>query len=102
MLSIKKELSEDFEQLMHKVAFESKDYELVIALGSGCFQRDPSSQVALRNAKASAALHQLDHTIGWLQAYERTGGMDLKEILKDPIFDPVRSSDQFKEFSSRI
>lgn len=98
LLSIKDNLSEDFEMLMHKVAFECGDYPLVLFLSSSCFQKDPSALVALRCAKAAAALDHLDETIGWLEAYVRAGGLDKAEVAKDKIFDKVRSSEDFKEW----
>lgn len=95
--SIQEELGGDALCLLHKVAFEQKDFSLVIALAGTCFQNWPTSETALRNAYAHAQLKQPVPTIGWLQTAINEGLPRVKEILSDPIFDPVRQDPSFQE-----
>ncbi len=98
LLSIKEDLSDDFMMLLHFVAFETKDYQLVSELSGKCFQREPSLEVALRNAIASASLNQADEVIGWLEAALREGLQNLLEITQDEVFNTVKQSPQFMTF----
>lgn len=98
LLSIKEDLSDDFMMLLHFVAFETKDYKLVCELSGKCFQREPSLEVALRNAIASASLNQADEVIGWLEAALREGLQNLLEITQDEVFNTVKLSPQFMSF----
>ncbi len=96
--SIEEDLSDDFMQLMHQVAFECKDYGRVYHLAKECYQKNPSVFVAIRSAVAAAYEQKVQESIGWLEAAIRDGAFDLEELLKDPGFDKIRSSDEFKNF----
>ncbi len=95
--SIQEELGGDALCLLHKVAFEQKDFSLVIALAGTCFQNWPTSETALRNAYAHAQLKQPVPTVGWLQTAINEGLPRVKETLSDPAFDPVRQDPSFQE-----
>ena len=97
--SIREELGGDALCLLHKAAFEQKDFSLVIELAGTCFQNWPTSETALRNAYAHAQLKQPVPTVGWLQTAINEGLPQVKEVLSDPIFDPVRQDPSFQELS---
>lgn len=97
--SIQEELGGDGLCLLHKVAFEQKDFSLVTELAGTCFQNWPTSETALRNAYAHAQLNQPVPTVGWLQTAINEGLPRVKEILSDPIFDPIRQDPSFQELS---
>jgi Zn-dependent protease len=95
--SIREELGGDALCLLHKVAFEQKDFSLVIELAGICFQNWPTADTALRNAYAHAQLKQVIPTIGWLQTAINEGLSNVKDILSDHIFDPIRQDPSFQE-----
>jgi Zn-dependent protease len=94
--SIRKELSGDALCLLHKVAFEQKDFPLVIELAGTCFQNWPNAETALRNAFAHAQLKQVVPTVGWLQTAINEGLSNVKEIVSDHLFDPIRHDPLFQ------
>lgn len=95
--SIRQELGGDALCLLHKVAFEQKDFPLVIELAGTCFQNWPTAETALRNAFAHAHLQQAVPTVGWLQTAVQEGLSNLKEVLSDHIFDSIRNDPSFQE-----
>ncbi|MES2122779.1 MAG: M50 family metallopeptidase [Chlamydiota bacterium] len=99
--SIRSELGTDALCLLHKVAFEQKDFSLVVELGGTCFQTWPNAETALRNAYAHAQMQQAVPTIGWLQTAMGEGLADLPQVLLDPLFDPIRKDPSFESFSKQ-
>ena len=95
--SIREELGGDALCLLHKVAFDQKDFPLVIELAGTCFQTLPTAETALRNAYAHAQLKQAIPTVGWLQTAISEGLANAKEVLSDSAFDPIRSESSFQE-----
>jgi stage IV sporulation protein FB len=95
--SIRGELAGDGLCLLHKVAFEQKDFSLVVELAGLCFQTWPTAETALRNAYAHAQLKQAVPTVGWLQTAIGEGLSNTKEILSDPAFDSIRNDSSFQE-----
>lgn len=95
--SIREELSGEGLCLLHKVAFEQKDFSLVIELAGTCFQTWPTAETALRNAYAHAQLKQATPTVGWLQTAFNEGVANAKEVLSDHTFDPIRTDESFQE-----
>jgi Zn-dependent protease len=102
LLSIRKELSGDALCLLHKAAFERKDYSLVAELSGICFQTWPTADTALRNACAHASLSQITPAIGWLQTAAQEGVKNIPDILQDTCFDPIRSDPSFQHFLSSL
>jgi stage IV sporulation protein FB len=94
---IREELSGDALCLLHKVAFEQKDFPLVTELAGTCFQNWPTAETALRNAFAHAQLHQAVPSVGWLQTAINEGVSNIKEIVADPAFDSIRQDPSFQE-----
>ncbi len=99
--SIRKEIGGDALCLLHKVAFEQKDFPLVVELAGVCYQSWPTAETALRNAYAHAYLKQPSATVGWLQTAINEGLGNTRQILSDPIFDPIRSDSSFQELQNR-
>lgn len=99
LLEIKKNLSDEFLVLLHFVAFEVQDYTLVKELSSFCYQKDPSLEVALRNAIAAAYLDNVKEVVGWLEASIRGGLDNVDQIILEKAFDKVRNHPEFIEFA---
>ncbi len=95
--SIQSELGGDGLCLLHKVAFEQKDFPLVVELAGTCFQTLPTVDIALRNAFAHAQLNQVAPTVGWLQTAINEGLVNAKEVLSNHVFDPIRQDSSFQE-----
>lgn len=95
---IRSTLSSEGLCLLHKAAFQEKDYSLVEEIGGTCFQAMPSKEVALRNALACAALSKPKPAVGWMETAFQEGLENLTEILKGSEFDPIRESDLYKKF----
>lgn len=96
LLPIRTELGKESLCLLHKTAFEQRDFSLVIELSSPCFQTAPTPETALRNAFAHAQLHQTVPTIGWLQTAIDEGLENTKQVLSDPLLDPIRQDPSFQ------
>lgn len=96
--SIKKDLDVNALCLLQKVAFEEKDYVLVIEVGGDCYKSIPQVDVALRNAYAHAALKQVQPALGWLDTAVRDGLENVGEIIAMPIFDSIRDDIGFQEW----
>jgi len=96
--SIRPHLSSDALCLLHRAAFDQKDYSLVVELAGICFQTWPTAETALRNAYASAFLSQARPTVGWLQAAVNEGVQNIHEILSEGCFDSVKHDPYFQDF----
>lgn len=88
--------------LLQKCAFIEKDYVLVSDLAATCYQIAPSPEIALRNAFSYASLEDAHSAIGWLQAAFQEGVDNLSEILRETVFDPIRSDPHFQDFSKKF
>ncbi len=102
LLSVKEGLPDEAVCLMHELAFEEKNFELVTHLATSCYRMVPSQEVALRNAKAFASLQFAKQSGGWLQTAWNMGTLDVENILKESIFDPVRKNPEFIQFISKL
>lgn len=95
---IRSELSSEALCLLHKAAFDEKDYPLVEEIGGTCFQIIPSKEIALRNAYACAALSKPKPSVGWLETAFQEGLDNIPDILKGREFDTIRETAYFKQF----
>lgn len=102
LIPIRKELSDDGLFLLHQVAFDQRDFPLVLELGGTCYQAFPTPETAVRNAEAAASLSQTDAAIGWLQTALDEGIENMKEIIGESVFDPIRDHPTFKQFSADL
>lgn len=98
LISIREDLSEDFAMLLHYVSFEIGDYKMVHDLAAECFRREPSLEVALRNAIACASLKEVDEVIGWLEASIRGGLENLEQLIQEKVFENVKQDPKFIAF----
>jgi len=102
MLPIRDRLDPEGMFLLHRLAFEQKNYPLVLDLAGAVFQNMPEAEVALRSAYAAAHLGAVEAAIGWLQTSLRSGAQNLKEIVQEAAFDPVRSDPRFNTFIQEL
>ncbi len=102
LLSIRKELASDALCLLHKAAFEQKDFPLVIELAGNCFQTWPTAETALRNAYAHAELAQSIPAVGWLETAIEEGIQNLDEILAEKSFDGIRKEPPFQDLLNSL
>lgn len=102
LISLKDRLDPDSLVLLHRIAFEQGDYSTVIELAGSVFQYCPEAEVALRSAYAAASLKQAEASIGWLQTACQSGVENLKEIILEKSFDPIRSDPIFQSFVSSL
>ncbi len=84
--------------LLHKTAFEERDFPLVAELAAECYQVLPTIDMALRNAYAHAAMAQSTPAIGWLETALQEGLENLGEIVQSAGFDPIRQDPAFQAF----
>ncbi|MBS0620008.1 MAG: site-2 protease family protein [Verrucomicrobia bacterium] len=97
---MRQDLAGDALCLLHRVAFEQKDFPLVIEIGGACFQILPSPEIAVRNALAHAHLAEVVPTVGWIQTAVDEGLVNVQEVLADPRFDAIRSDPAFQKLSA--
>jgi hypothetical protein len=71
-------------------------------LAGSVFQYVPEAEVALRSAYAAANLKQAEASIGWLQTARQSGVENLKEIILEKTFDPIRNDPAFQEFTANL
>ncbi|MBS0615860.1 MAG: M50 family metallopeptidase [Verrucomicrobia bacterium] len=102
LLPIKEDLDPQGLALLHALAFEEKNYSLVMELGPSVFQMVQQPDVALRIAYAAGALNQAEAAVGWLETAMQGGLENVAEITKETIFDTVRSDPSFQQFLSRL
>jgi Zn-dependent protease len=102
LLPLKEELPPDLLNLLHRLAYEQKNYPLVVEIAGTCFQEFPSSEVALRTAEACAVLKQANSAIGWLEAALEEGAKNLGSLLNSPSFDVIRQDPRFQDFVKRV
>ncbi len=98
LIHIKNKLSDQAKLVLHKIAFDKKDYQLVKELSSDCYNLAGKGEVALINAKAFAALGESKPSGGWLRTALEQIDLNLDQILEDPVFKKVKDKAEFLEF----
>jgi stage IV sporulation protein FB len=98
LFPIRTEISSDALCLLHRAAFDEKDFPLVIEIGGQCFQLWPNVETALRNAYACALLSQAVPAVGWLHTAMQEGLQNIEEIINESGFDKIRHDPPFEEF----
>lgn len=93
--SIRTELAPDAMCLLHKAAFEEKDYPLVKEFAAACFQTLPTVDTALRNAYAHAELQEGEAAVGWLETAVREGLQNIADVIAHSSFDSIRNDTHF-------
>ena len=102
LFPLKDQLEPEALCLLHRVAFEASDFKTVLELAGSVFQYTPEAEVALRSAYASATMGEVQPTIGWLQTALQCGVENLKEIVLEKSFDPIRNQPEFQAFLSTV
>ena len=99
---LKQYLSDDVRCLLHQLASEFENDQLVADLSADCYQMAPTQEMALRNARAFARLKQPRMAGGWLQTAWQYGGLDLAALLDEPGFKTLRGKSEFEDFVEKI
>ena len=99
---IQQSLSDPSKIILQKAAFDMKDYTTTLNLSGPSFQADPSIEVAVLAAKASAALGLVKASIGWLSSAKREGLDDFNQVINSEDFNQIRENPDFKKFSSNL
>jgi stage IV sporulation protein FB len=102
LMPLKDRLDPDALSLLHRIAFEQGDFSMVMELAGSVFQYSPEAEVALRSAYAAANLKLAEASIGWLQTARQSGVENLKEIVLEKTFDPIRTDPAFQEFTQSL
>lgn len=102
LLEVKDDLADESASVLHELAFEAKNYPLVVDLSSRAFQLNQEADVALRSASAFAQIGQVKPAIGWLHAAIEHGLPAIGDFVKREFFDPIRNDPQFKKFIDHI
>lgn len=102
LLPIHKHLNDELLCLLHKLAFTHKNYALVAEISSACYQAMPTQDVALRNARSFAVLHNPKLAGGWVQAAWQCGALNLPSLLQEPPFQALLQEREFREFIERL
>ncbi len=100
--SIQSELTIQALCILHRVAFEERDFALVLELAGTCYQAFPSPEEALQNAFAAAHLADVKSTVGWLHTAFQEGIDNLTDILQEDVFNSVRQDPLFQNFVSQL
>lgn len=99
---VKNSIPEESLDLLHGLAYYTKNYELVVEIGARCYQENPSSEIAFYNAVAFASLRDVKACIGWLQCARSEAMPDLSEELQKEEFDKIRDESLFKNFEKLL
>lgn len=91
-------LSDQGSCLLHELAAEHKNWDLVAKLSAECFQIAPTQEMALNNARAFAYLHQPKYAGGWLQTAAANGALQIEEILNEELFQAIKHEPEFEHF----
>lgn len=102
LLGLKKFLADDIRCLLHQLAAEFGNDQLVAELSADCYQIAPSQEMALRSARAFSRLNQPRMAGGWLQTAWQYGGLDLTAILDEPSFKALRGQKDFESFIEKL
>lgn len=102
LLPIQDHLADDTRCLLHQLAAEHQNDEVVAKLSSTCYQTAPTQEMALRNARAFARLKKAKMAGGWLQTAWQYGGLDLEKILHEDAFVRLAGQAEFDEFVKKL
>jgi stage IV sporulation protein FB len=98
LMPLRPKLTADALLLLHHLAYQLKDYSLVIELSADTFQIEPCMDVALHNALACASQNHADAATGWLRTSIKHGLQDVQKIVQNEAFDPIRNDPTFLSF----
>jgi Zn-dependent protease len=102
LLPIETHLADESICLLHQLAAEHANWNLVAKLSAECYQLTENQDTALRNARAFANLHQAKPAGGWLQTAYQFGGIDLEKVLREESFQAIKQDPDFKNFMDQM
>jgi stage IV sporulation protein FB len=102
LLTVEPSLADDVRCVLHTLAAEHQNWDLVAKLSTTCFQFAPSKEMALNNARAFAFLHQPKPAGGWLQTAVSEGITDIENILKESEFQAIKEQPEFQHFIQNL
>jgi stage IV sporulation protein FB len=98
---LNKQLPLESKLLLHRLAFENEDYEVVKSVANECYRFNPTSILAYHNAITFANLKDSQATLGWLRSAQRQGMEVKKESVELGCFDFIRTDQNFQTFIKR-
>ena len=98
LLPIKDHIDDEAMCLLHELAAEHNNGQVVIDLSTHCYQIAPSQKMALNNARAFAILRQGKLAGGWLQTAWQFGGLNVETLLQEEAFEPLKGDPEFMSF----
>ena len=98
LLPLKKNLSTEGRLLLHQLAADAGNWEVVAEFSIECYQDNQKPEIALRNARAFAHLKKAKPAGGWLQTAMQEGELDVQKLLNEEPFASLKSDPVFKEF----
>lgn len=102
LLPVKSKLSGEGIWLLHQIAFQLGEWNIVKDLSSSAFQAHPYYDTAFINALCYAHLGKVEEALGWLGCSKREGHPNLKEELKRSEFDPIRQDPSFVKWEALL
>lgn len=95
---VKEDLTEEGLCLLHQLASDLQQDQWVADLSTLCYQKMQTQEVALKNARAFARLHQAKLAGGWLTTAWQHGGLDLQALLNEESFQSLKNDPEFRYF----
>jgi Zn-dependent protease len=83
-------LSDEMKGLFHQLAYEQKEDRLVLELATVCDRLYPGFETAMRNARASARLGNVEAARGWLLRASEYQPLDFTTVLLEEDFAKVK------------
>lgn len=102
LLSVQNDIADDVRCVLHSLAAQHQNWELVAKLSTECFQFAPSKEMALNNARAFAFLCQPKPAGGWLHTAAAEGEENIENILKEVEFQAIKDEPEFQHFIRKI
>ncbi len=84
-------------ETLQRLAFKSDDFKTAAKLGAQVFQERPSPDTAFINALSFAQLKEVTPAVGWFETAIREGLENPVLSSRHLAFDPIRTSDAFKD-----
>jgi len=105
LMSAKARLSIQGLALLQLAGFESEEYQEALSAGEKLYVEGAGgSDCALLNAFSAAHLQRADVALNWLRSVQKEGekeaSFDMAAILKSEELDPIRSTQEFKDFTA--
>ncbi len=98
LLPIEEELAPEARCLLHQLAAQFKNWQVVAKCSAECYQVAPTQQMALANARAFAHLREPRLAGGWLQSAWQYGGLNLENVLSEEEFQGINHNPEFRQF----